>query len=59
MAIAIDLGRPKDMLRLHQFHLEQAYDPAKLNVLLERHQLRHKWQRILELLEPKGETGSP
>ena len=51
MAIAIDLGRPKDIMRLYQFHSEKVYDPAKLNLLLERHKLPDKWRRILEIFK--------
>jgi hypothetical protein len=51
MLIAIDLGRPKDIMRLHQFHAERVYDPEKLKVLLEKHQLTHKWERVTSLLQ--------
>jgi hypothetical protein len=51
MLIAIDLGRPKDIMRLYQFHSEKVYDPTKLNLLLERHKLSDKWKRILELFK--------
>ena len=43
MAIAIDLGRPKDIIRLQCFHEQHAYDPVKLSALLERHGLDAKW----------------
>jgi len=51
MLMAIDLGRPKDMIRLQQFHAEHAYDPQKLKALLEKHQLAHKWERVRSLLQ--------
>ncbi|MEI9999372.1 MAG: hypothetical protein WDO13_09490 [Verrucomicrobiota bacterium] len=55
MAMAIDLGRPKDLLRLSQFHLERAYDPEKLKSLLERYDLVPKWERISALFESAGD----
>jgi hypothetical protein len=51
MAIAIDLGRPKDLIRLQQFHEEQVYDPVKLEALLKDHGLMPKWQRCLALFK--------
>ena len=56
MAIAIDLGRPKDMIRLQQFYSEGVYEPAKLDVLLKNHGLTAKWQRYLALSKVNGES---
>ena len=51
MAIAIDLGRPKDVIRLQQFHSEGVYEPGKLDELLKKHGLVAKWQRYLALFK--------
>ncbi len=51
MAIALDLGRPKDKLRLEQFHRQKAYDPLMLDDILKRHQLEAKWRRISGLFD--------
>jgi hypothetical protein len=51
MAIALDLSRPKDKVRLEQFHRTGAYDPAALADVLKRHNLEEKWRRILRLFE--------
>jgi hypothetical protein len=56
MSIAIDLGRPKDIVRLYQFHSEQVYDPGKLRVLLEKHGLTKKWEGILRLFKIQEAT---
>jgi hypothetical protein len=56
MAIAIDLGRPKDLIRLQQFHEGRVYDPEKLESLLKERGLLPKWQRCLALF--KGEQSS-
>jgi hypothetical protein len=56
MAIAIDLGRPKDVLRLYQFQAEKVYDPDRLEAVLDRHGLRAKWERILSLFKDQKET---
>jgi len=50
MAIAIELGRPKDIIRLQQFHEEEAYDSEKLDALLEKHGLVWKWEKDLALI---------
>jgi len=47
MAMAIDLGRPKDMIRLQCFYEQRVFDPNQLDALLEKHQLSSKWQRYL------------
>jgi hypothetical protein len=49
MALALDLGRPKDKLRVEQFHRQEAYDLAKLQAIINRHGLEMKWQRISAL----------
>jgi hypothetical protein len=51
MLIAIDLRRPKDIMRLYQFHSEQVYDPNKLKALLEKHRLTEQWEKILSLFK--------
>jgi hypothetical protein len=56
MLIAIDLCRPKDIVRLHQFHSEKVYDPEKLTSLLARHGLTDKWNRILKLFKIQETT---
>jgi hypothetical protein len=56
MAIAINLGRPKDVVRLYQFHAWSAYEPAKLAALLAQHGLVAKWERMLQLFQSQEET---
>jgi hypothetical protein len=51
MAIALDLSRPKDKVRLEQFHRTGKYDPTVLADILKRHNLEQKWQRLLKLFE--------
>jgi predicted nucleotidyltransferase len=51
MAIALDLSRSKDKVRLEQFHRTGAYNPTALADVLKRHNLEEKWQRILKLFE--------
>jgi hypothetical protein len=56
MALAIDLGRPKDKFRLEQFYRQKAYDPRLLKDIIEKHGLETKWRKILTLFEndPEG-----
>ena len=54
--IAIDLGRPKDIIRLQQFHAEGVYEAAKLDVLLAKYGLAEKWQRYLTLFKTDKES---
>ena len=56
MLIAIDLRRPKDIMRLYQFHSEQVYDPSKLKILLEKHHLTGQWEKILSLFKIQEDT---
>lgn len=49
IAIALDLGRPKDKVRLEQFWREKAYDAVRLREVLRRHGLEAKWERLLAL----------
>jgi hypothetical protein len=42
-AIAFDLGRPKDKLRLEQFRERKALDAPKLHETLARHGLLERW----------------
>jgi hypothetical protein len=56
MLIAIDLCRPKDFIRLHQFYSEKVYDPEKLTSLLARHALTDQWNRVLELFKIQEAT---
>jgi hypothetical protein len=51
MVIALDLGRPKDVIRLQQFHDEKAYDPDKLDDLLKEYDLTRKWEKYLRIFE--------
>ncbi len=51
MALAIDLGRPKDKFRLEQFYLQKAYNPNLLATILKKHALETKWRRISALFE--------
>jgi hypothetical protein len=56
MAMAIDLGRPKDLLRLNQFFAEKAYDADELDAVLTKHQLKKKWETILSLFNERSKT---
>ena len=56
MVIAIDLGRPKDIIRLQQFHAEVVYEPSKLDALLKEHGLAQKWQKYLALFKVDRQT---
>ncbi|MEY2498418.1 MAG: hypothetical protein QOD12_1974 [Verrucomicrobiota bacterium] len=42
-AIAFDVGRPKDRLRVDQFRGEKAIDAGRLRQILERHGLLERW----------------
>ena len=44
VALALRLGRPKDLVRIAQFLQERAVPLAKLKALLERHKLEGKWR---------------
>ena len=46
--IALELGRPKDKLRLLQFIEAGRLDPTRLNDILVRHCLVESWQRFEE-----------
>jgi len=46
MAICLETGRPKDLARLVQFVQEGEPDEEKLMVILDRHNLRTKWQNF-------------
>ena len=56
MLIALQLGRPKDIMRLHQFHLERVYDPLKFAELLKKHSLEKKWEQILHVFKIQNEA---
>jgi len=44
VAIALRVGRPKDLIRITQFVENEAVDLALLREILERHKLRDAWQ---------------
>jgi hypothetical protein len=44
VALALQLGRPKDQLRILQFVEAGILDPQKLDPILARHQLLDKWE---------------
>jgi len=46
MAIALDVGRPKDKIRLIQFIEQNAFDRAKLKQILDRYGLFDKWRNF-------------
>jgi hypothetical protein len=48
MAIALRLGRAKDLIRLKLFVELKAYEAGKLNQILERHKLFEKWKQFNE-----------
>jgi hypothetical protein len=48
VAIALRVGRPKDLLRIAQFLEEKAVDPGALGVLLKRHMLGDAWRTFCQ-----------
>jgi hypothetical protein len=46
MAVALRLGRGKDLIRLEQFVQNKAFDTARLNQILKRHSLVAKWKQF-------------
>lgn len=46
MAIALRLGRGKDLIRVEQFVQNKAFNADKLNQVLERHGLLSKWKQF-------------
>ncbi len=56
MAIAIDLGRPKDVIRLQQFYAEKVYETVRLDALLQKHNLVAKWEKYLALFKDNEES---
>lgn len=46
VATALNVGRPKDLIRITQFLTEQAVDLSLLRAVLGRHKLRHAWSRF-------------
>ncbi|HZF00529.1 MAG TPA: hypothetical protein VE344_01395 [Methylomirabilota bacterium] len=46
MAIALKVGRAKDLIRLEQFVRYNVFNPDKLNQILARHNLVEKWRRF-------------
>jgi hypothetical protein len=55
MATALNVGRPKDHIRINQFIGDRAFDAAKLCDILERHGLKGKWVafcRRFDIVDP-------
>jgi len=50
MAIALDLSRPKDRIRLERFLRQNCHHPAALADIFKRHKLEEKWARVKSLL---------
>lgn len=46
MAIALRLGRPKDIARIAQFVELDAFDESKLHIILAKHGLSDKWENF-------------
>ncbi len=46
MAIALRLGRAKDLIRIEQFVHHAAYNPVEYGEILNRHNLVEKWQKF-------------
>jgi hypothetical protein len=46
VAIALMVGRPKDLIRISQFLSEEAVDLLRLRGVLERHGLLHTWSKF-------------
>jgi hypothetical protein len=55
MAIAVKVGRPKDLIRISQFVSENAFDAARLCDILKRHGLTEKWSECCLRLGLKNE----
>ena len=51
IATALDVGRPKDYVRITQFVEAKAFDAAYLRDVLERHNLIAKWQSFCDRFE--------
>jgi hypothetical protein len=56
MLIAIELGRPKDVIRLQQFFEERVYEMEKLDALLKKHDLARKWERIQSVFKMSSDS---
>lgn len=52
-AIALDLGRPKDRIRLAQFAAPGVLDSARFLNILERHSLVEKWNEFRRAIGPR------
>ncbi len=50
MAIALKVGRPKDMIRISQFVGESAFDKQRFCDILGRHELLLKWAQCCQRL---------
>lgn len=46
IAIAVKLGRPKDVARVEQFLMAQQFEMATLMTILERHGLAGRWREL-------------
>jgi hypothetical protein len=55
MAIALGVGRPKDLIRISQFVGENAFDMKRFCDILHRHGLRSKWSDCCLRLGLKNE----
>ena len=51
MAICINVGRPKDKIRLEQFIKEKCYEEAAFVDIISRHKLTVKYEKIKKLIE--------
>lgn len=51
MAICVQVGRPKDKIRLEQFLREKCFDEKTLGDILLRHNLTEKYNKIKKLFE--------
>jgi hypothetical protein len=48
LAMMVELGRPKDRARVALFLEECEFDRPRLSEILDRHQLKDRWSRILK-----------
>ena len=59
MAMALDLLRGKDKVRLENFHRTHCYDQAKLAEIFKRHNLTERWESMLRLFRDGLSTYTP
>jgi len=51
MAMALDLGRPKDKIRLNEFLQQNIADLERFQGIIKKHSLEKKWEQFRILFE--------